>query len=148
MTASVTDIVTYIGVPLAVLGVLPILYTSIRAFLMKLDIRGEFARNGLSNVIVRGSLVSLVVEIELPCYSIAPTSRSEEKYWRLNAKPSCLKGGSWSMFHWEMMEIGHYVYKVQEAYRGGAKATAGGSRLCRIGAILAGSRGKAVCGGV
>ncbi|KAI9867879.1 MAG: hypothetical protein M1813_007701 [Trichoglossum hirsutum] len=116
--ASATDIITYIGVPLAVLGVMPILYTTIRALIIKERIRRQFACNGLSDAIIRGSPMSLVIEIEVPRYSLAPMSRSQAKYWKLNPNPSSMKGGSWSIFNWEMMIVGHYIYKVKETYRG------------------------------
>jgi hypothetical protein len=115
---SVTDIITYIGVPLAVLGVMPILYTTIRALVMRERIRRQFLSNGLPDTIIKGSLMSLVVEIELQRYSLSPKSRNQDEYWKVNPKASEMKGGSWSLFHWEMMRIGHYVYSVNEAWGG------------------------------
>ena len=82
-----TDIIAYIGIPHAVLGRMAILYTTIKALLVQKCIRREFVRNGLSKAIIRGSLISLVVEIELPRYILAPMSRSEEEYWKLNPSP-------------------------------------------------------------
>jgi hypothetical protein len=60
---SATDIITYIGVPLAVLGVMPILYTAVMAMLRQRSIRRTLVQNGLSKAITRGDLVSGTVEV-------------------------------------------------------------------------------------
>ena len=44
--ASATDIITYIGVPLAVLGVLPILYTFAIAIVTQRRIRSSLIQHG------------------------------------------------------------------------------------------------------
>jgi hypothetical protein len=46
---SATDIITYVGVPLAVLGVMPVLYTAIKAALMRRGIIKVLTRNHLAN---------------------------------------------------------------------------------------------------
>jgi hypothetical protein len=116
--SSATDIITYVGVPLAVLGVMPVLYTTMRAVIIKSRIKRMFSRNAVSDVVIRGNLMSPTVEIELPHYSITPKSRNDDKYWGLNDKPSVLKGGSWTIFNWETMTIGSCTYKVTETYQG------------------------------
>ncbi|KAI9676231.1 MAG: hypothetical protein M1829_003060 [Trizodia sp. TS-e1964] len=107
-----TDIITYIGVPLAVLGVLPIIYTSTKALLAVSSIKHELRRNGLAAT-VRGSLMSRTVEIELPRLSITPLERCDPRYWQLSPAPSQIRGGSWTLFHWEQLVTGHSLYRLQ-----------------------------------
>ena len=94
MTASPADIITYIGVPLAVLGVLPIIYTCIRALLVLRSIRHTLAQNGHSDsAVTRGSLMSGIVEVELPRCTITPLDREyDPEYWKLNPNRSLLNG--------------------------------------------------------
>ncbi|GBF67103.1 hypothetical protein TMEN_9826 [Trichophyton mentagrophytes] len=113
--ASPADIITYIGVPLAVIGVLPILYTCVRALLVLRSIRKVLAQNGHSNsAVTRGSMMSGIVEVELPRYTITPLDREEdEEYWKLNPNQSSLIGGSWSYFHWNCLITGKKLYRIQ-----------------------------------
>ncbi|OAL69810.1 hypothetical protein A7D00_5849 [Trichophyton violaceum] len=113
--ASPADIITYIGVPLAVIGVLPILYTCVRALLVLRSIRKVLAQNGHSNsAVTRGSMMSGIVEVELPRYTITPLDREEdEEYWKLNPNRSSLIGGSWSYFHWNCLVTGKKLYRIQ-----------------------------------
>ncbi|KAJ5175368.1 uncharacterized protein N7482_001245 [Penicillium canariense] len=111
---SATDIITYIGVPLAVIGVLPILYTSFRALWTQRLIRSTLNRHGLLDSLTRVSLIGGIVEVELPRCSITPLDReSDAKYWKLNASHVPLKGGSWSMFHWNRLVTGRVMYRCQ-----------------------------------
>ncbi|KAI9850852.1 MAG: hypothetical protein M1838_004921 [Thelocarpon superellum] len=109
---SAPDIITYIGVPLAVLGVLPIIYTCIRALFTLSGIKRELRRNGLKAT-TRGSLMSGIVEIELPRYSITPLERHDPAYWELAEPPSLVRGGSWTKFHWDRLATGHTLYRLQ-----------------------------------
>ncbi|KAK2749834.1 hypothetical protein FQN57_005248 [Myotisia sp. PD_48] len=115
MSASPSDIITYIGVPLAVLGVLPIIYTCLRALLVLRSIRKALARNGHSDsAITRGSMMSGVVEVELPRCTITPLDRDyDDEYWKLNPNRSLLEGGSWSFFHWNCLITGKKLYRIQ-----------------------------------
>ncbi|KAK2800666.1 hypothetical protein FQN50_008050 [Emmonsiellopsis sp. PD_5] len=115
-SSSAADIITYIGIPLAVIGVLPILYTCIRAILIHRTIRHNLTiNNHASTAITRGSLMSGVVEIELPRFTITPLDREldAEYYWKLNPTRSGLPGASWSFFHWNMLVTGKRLYRVQ-----------------------------------
>jgi hypothetical protein len=89
--ASATDIITYIGIPLAVLGVLPILYTFTLSFLTRRRIRSLLLRYGhrpTSNArphdgfSIRGSPMTGSIEVELPRYTIAPLERQQEEFWQ------------------------------------------------------------------
>ncbi|KAI9696409.1 MAG: hypothetical protein M1836_005687 [Candelina mexicana] len=110
--SSATDIITYIGVPLAVLGVLPILYTCSKALITLNAIKRELRHNGL-DAIARGSLLTGVVEIELPRLNITPLERDEADYWKLARSPSSIRGGTWSVFNWDKLVTGHSLYRLQ-----------------------------------
>ncbi|KIV76895.1 hypothetical protein PV11_08745 [Exophiala sideris] len=88
---SATDIITYIGVPLAVLGVLPILYTFILVILTQRRIRASLVHHGHRPVgssrsndgfTIRSSPMTSLIEVELPRYAIAPLDRNNDDYWK------------------------------------------------------------------
>lgn len=110
-----TDIITYVGVPLAVLGVLPILYTSFQALWTQRSIRSILKRHGLlDSALTRVSLVGGIVEVELPRCTLTPLDRDTDvDYWKLNALHFPLKGGSWSLFHWNRLVTGRVLYRCQ-----------------------------------
>jgi hypothetical protein len=114
--ASATDIITYIGIPLAVLGALPILYTFIRSILTLRSVRQTLASNAHTptHTTTRASLISSIIEVELPRCTITPLDRhNEELYWKLNPHPSRLKGGSWTLFEWNKLVTGRRLYRLQ-----------------------------------
>lgn len=93
MSASATDIITYIGIPLAVLGVLPILYTfalsiltqrRIRLLLISHGHKPASGRNGNDGFVLRASPMTSLIEVEMPRYTIAPLIRNDERYWTTN----------------------------------------------------------------
>jgi hypothetical protein len=112
---SPTDIITYIGIPLAVLGVLPILYSFVRAILVQRSIRYTLHRHGLlDSSITRGSLMEGIVEVELPRCTITPLDRDEDpEYWKLNSHQVFLKGSSWSVFNWNTLVTGRQLVRCQ-----------------------------------
>jgi len=69
---------TFTGIPLAVLGVFPILYTATNSFITIRRIKRTLHRNGLHEAHTRGSLTSGIVEVSLPRFSIAPLDREED----------------------------------------------------------------------
>lgn len=75
---NASDITTFIGNPLAVLGVLPILYTAINSFITIRPIKRRLHRNGLHEAHTRGSLMSGIVEVSLPRFNIRPLDREED----------------------------------------------------------------------
>ncbi|KAL9607918.1 MAG: hypothetical protein Q9167_007221, partial [Letrouitia subvulpina] len=110
--ASASDVITYIGVPLAVLGVLPVFYTFINSFFTLRNIRNSLRKCGLEAT-TRGSFMAGVVEVSLPRFSITPLERTEENYWTQSMKPSILKGGTWTIFHWNQLITGHAQQRIQ-----------------------------------
>ena len=105
--ASATDIITYIGIPLAVLGVLPIFYTFFLSILTQRRIRSLLLHHGHkplsatgpysrlfsasrssrrsdgTGFVIRSSPMTSQVEVELPTCTIAPLDRNSELYWKL-----------------------------------------------------------------
>ncbi|KAL8682581.1 MAG: hypothetical protein Q9186_001354 [Xanthomendoza sp. 1 TL-2023] len=110
--ADASDIITYIGVPLAVLGVLPIFYTFINSFLTLRNIRRSLRKCGLEAT-TRGSFMAGFVEVSLPRFSITPLERTEDEYWTETSKPSNLKGGTWTILHWNQLITSHAMQRVQ-----------------------------------
>ena len=110
--ANATDIITYVGVPLAVLGVLPIFYTFLNSYFTIRNITRSLRRNGLEAT-TRGSLMSGVVEVSLPRFSITPLGRDDPAYWARNPKPSGLRGGTWTVFQWNTLVTGARLYRLQ-----------------------------------
>ncbi|KAK5997491.1 hypothetical protein PT974_02854 [Cladobotryum mycophilum] len=114
--ASATDIITYIGVPLAVLGVLPILYNTFATLASLSRIRRMLRRSRLS-ALTRGDVVNRVIEIELPRYAVMPLDRFQDSpdYWTLSRNPSSIPGGSWTTFNWKTNTIGMKTQRVEYA---------------------------------
>ncbi|KAF1972398.1 hypothetical protein BU23DRAFT_555195 [Bimuria novae-zelandiae CBS 107.79] len=110
--ASAVDIITYVGIPLAVLGVLPTIYTAWKSFLTLRQITRMLYSNGVT-AITRSALLSGIVEVEIPRQSITPLHRGDPKYFGLREKPSRLKGGTWTLFEWKEMVIGVKSYRLQ-----------------------------------
>jgi hypothetical protein len=110
--ASAVDIITYVGIPLAVLGVLPTLYTCVKSILTLREIRRTLDRNGVS-AITRSSLLSGIIEIELPRKSITPLDRDDVGYFAPGTRRSSLRGGSWTRLNWRELPIGTKGYRLQ-----------------------------------
>lgn len=65
------EIITYIGVPRAVLGVSPILYNFVIAFIIRLRLRQKLQEAGiLDDTKISSRLINGVVELELPIYDL------------------------------------------------------------------------------
>ena len=112
MGASASDIITYVGVPLAVLGVLPTLYTAMKSILTLRAIRRTLEHNGIS-AITRSSLLSGIIEIELPRKSITPLDRDDVGYFEAGNRLSHLRGGTWTRLNWRELPIGTKGYRLQ-----------------------------------
>ncbi|KAF2677123.1 hypothetical protein K458DRAFT_424300 [Lentithecium fluviatile CBS 122367] len=95
---SATDIITYIGVPLAVLGVLPILYFLLSASYTRYCVRRKLQKSGvLSSSNIRTKFMSGVVEVGLPVFRLIPYRRSDPLYWgKSDLIP--IDGASWRPF--------------------------------------------------
>ena len=113
--ASPTDIITYVGIPLAVLGTIPILYTCTRAILTLRSIHRALSHNWLlDSAVLRANLMLGLVEVELPRCTITPLDRGlDPEYWKLNPHHSSIRGGTWSTFYWNNMVTGRKLYRCQ-----------------------------------
>lgn len=112
MAISAVDIITYVGIPLTVLGVLPTIYTCLKSFFTLREITKTLDRNGVV-AITRSALLSGIVEIEIPRRSIIPLNRNDPQYFGVRDTPSRLKGGTWTLFSWKEMVIGVKSYRLQ-----------------------------------
>jgi hypothetical protein len=101
---SPADIITYIGVPLAVLGVSPILYNFIIAFFIKLRLKRQLKAVGLlKDTIIRSRLINGIVELELPVYDLelvgCPNVRPRFRMKaRIDKNAEAVQGGTWTEF--------------------------------------------------
>jgi len=113
---SATDIITYIGVPLAVLGVLPILYNTFVTLVNVSKIKRMLHHSQLT-ALTRSDVVNRVIEIELPRYAVTPWDRFQhrQEYWSLSRNPSSIPGGSWTTFNWKTNTIGIKTQRVEYA---------------------------------
>lgn len=107
------DIIAYIGIPLSVLGVLPIIYTFINSLVTAFNIRRKLRSNAVTDGITRSSVLSGIIEVEFPRFSIAVPDRDDPDYWSLNPHPTRLKGGSWTIFNWNKLATGKKMYRLQ-----------------------------------
>lgn len=112
--ASATDIITYVGVPLAVLGVMPILYTFIFALYTRSHLRRILHRNNL-DAQVRARLMTGVVEVDLPVFQLEPLRRDEARYWSKPVLPMSIEGASWSHFNWFKRETDRVCVRFQRS---------------------------------
>lgn len=113
---SPTDIITYIGVPLAVLGVLPILYNT-AVTLGALSKIKRMLKHSKLTALTRSDVVNRVIEVELPRYAVTPWDRfsNRSEYWTLSRHPSHIPGGSWTTFNWRTNVIGLSTQRVEYA---------------------------------
>lgn len=114
--SSPETIITYIGVPLAVLGVLPILYNTL-ATLAALSKIKRMLRHGRLTALTRSDVVNRVIEVELPRYAVQPWDRFNHRaeYWQISRQPSSIPGGSWTTFNWKTNTIGIKTQRVEYA---------------------------------
>lgn len=114
-----SDIITYVGVPLAVLGVLPILYNTL-ATLAALSRVRRTLRSARLTALTRSDIVNRIIEVDLPRYAVTPHHRSHPPaaraaYWTLAPNPSPVPGGSWTVFNWRATAIGVRTQRIEYA---------------------------------
>ncbi|OBT54172.1 hypothetical protein VE04_07231 [Pseudogymnoascus sp. 24MN13] len=112
--SSASDIITYVAVPLAVLGVAPILYNTVITLATLSKVRRLLRKSRLVGI-TRGDVVNHVIECELARFSIAPLNRQydTEEYWNVYEHPSLVPGGSWTIFNWKMHAIGIKTQRIE-----------------------------------
>ncbi|KAL2831367.1 hypothetical protein BJY01DRAFT_254266 [Aspergillus pseudoustus] len=82
--ASASDIITYVGVPLAALGVMPIFYTFATVLYVKLLLLYRLRRDDIE-AYVESRLMAGIVEAELPILQLKPYDRAAPPYWEGSA---------------------------------------------------------------
>lgn len=112
---SATDVITYIGVPLAVLGVTPIFYTFALALYTRINIQRILRREGLE-VPIRARLMTGVVEVDLPAYQLEPLPRWDDRYWsEAKKKSEAIGGTSWKQLHWFDRQTSSVIVRLQRS---------------------------------
>ncbi|KAM0803794.1 hypothetical protein BDR22DRAFT_886111 [Usnea florida] len=111
---SATDVITYIGVPLAVLGVSPIFYTFTLALYTRLKIQRILRQNGIVPRL-RARLMTGVVEVDLPVLHLFPLPRQEQQYWVRSASEKTVDGASWSYVNFETTEMDLFTCRMQKS---------------------------------
>lgn len=113
---SAGDVITYIGMPLAVLGVLPIIYNTIVTLITLAKVKRLLRKSHIAGI-TRGDVINNVIEVELPRFTIAPLDRKEHsnKYWSIYPHPSLVPGGSWTIFNWKMHTVGIKTQRITYA---------------------------------
>ena len=111
---SATDVITYIGVPLAVLGVSPIFYTFTLALYTRLKVQRILRQNGIVPRL-RARLMTGVVEVDLPVLHLFPLHRQEQQYWVRSASEKTLDGASWSYMNFETTEMELFTCRMQRS---------------------------------
>ena len=111
---SATDVITYIGVPLAVLGVSPIFYTFTLALYTRLKLQRVLRQNGIEPRI-RARLMTGVVEVDLPVLQLYTPHREDQRYWLPSASPKTVLGASWSIYNFESREIDIVTCRLQRS---------------------------------
>ena len=109
--ASATDIITYIGVPLAVLGVTPIFYTFLSALYTRLKLDRILRKNGICCPI-RAKLMTGVVEVDLPVFLLAI---------HFQDRPACglpitgIAGASWTCHNFHRSVSEQHTARLQRS---------------------------------
>lgn len=110
---SATDVITCIGVPLAVLGVTPIFYTFAVALYTRLKLQRVLHKNDIEPRI-RARLMTGVVEVDLPVFQLEPLSRTDDLYWK-GAVPKTIDGASWNRYNWFSRETDFITSRLQRS---------------------------------
>ncbi|KAH8201811.1 hypothetical protein TruAng_003985 [Truncatella angustata] len=110
------NIITYIGVPLAVLGVLPILYNVVRTtsvyFMVKARLKPS--RNLDKDIELTNDYFGGEVEVRLRTFRVMPLKREDPLYWKISNQQQ-LTGGSWGIFNWRYLPAGQMSQRLKSA---------------------------------
>ena len=113
--SSASNIITYIGVPLAVAGILPILYNFLATVATVHKVKGILQRSRLSASAIRSNIFNRVIELELPRYKLATFDREEPQYWEPQRQLSTITGGTWTALKWRTRHVATKVQRIQYA---------------------------------
>ena len=111
---SATHVITNIGVPVAVLGLSPILYTFTLVLYTRLKIQRILQQNGIVPRL-RARLRTGVVEVDLPVLHLFLLHRQEQQYWVRSASEKTVDGASWSYMNFETTEMALFTCRMQRS---------------------------------
>ncbi|KAK8090117.1 hypothetical protein PG997_005078 [Apiospora hydei] len=108
---SASDIITYVGVPLAVAGILPITYSATSTLVYRAKVRKKLEQSQSGGRIRSAEIFNRVVEVQFPRYRLAapdPVDGSSRcGIQQVQVYPrSGLPGGTWTFLTWNRQEIG------------------------------------------
>jgi len=107
MSPSAADLITYIGVPLTIIGLLPIAYNVVATLIYSRNIKRTLRRNNLSAKL-HSAIFNRVVEIDFPKYVIqSPQSTLP------STEQSRIAGGSWTFLQWDRQKIRSETQRTQ-----------------------------------
>ncbi|KAK1476159.1 hypothetical protein CCUS01_05263 [Colletotrichum cuscutae] len=137
---SASDLITYIGVPLTVIGLLPIIYNVVATLIHLHKIKRVLRRNGISPPL-RSDIFNRIVEVEFPRYRIqspqrqpsddttehqpivsnddiplrnlSPTTSTLREEYLPPLQGGDIPGGSWSFLKWKGHQIGTRTQRTQ-----------------------------------
>ncbi|KAK7923204.1 hypothetical protein PG985_007275 [Apiospora marii] len=114
---SAGDIITYVGVPLAVAGLVPITYTAVSTLIYRDKVRKRLEESQADGKIRSSEFFNRVIEVEFPRYRLAapdsvdgspvPGIQQGHIYPR-----SGLPGGTWTFLTWHRQEIGTKIQRL------------------------------------
>ncbi|OQO10862.1 hypothetical protein B0A48_04163 [Cryoendolithus antarcticus] len=113
MADTAANIITYVGVPLAVAGVLPILYNTIATLVLLRKVKKTLVESKAETLAMRSDVVNRIVEVELPRHRITPLDRDNHKYWEPQSTTKPLAGGTWALLEWKRNRMGSKVQRFQ-----------------------------------
>ncbi|KAK6431099.1 hypothetical protein LTR95_012740 [Oleoguttula sp. CCFEE 5521] len=113
MADTAANIITYVGVPLAVAGVLPILYNTIATLVLLRKVKKALVESKAETLAIRSDVVNRIIEVELPRYRITALDRENDHYWRPQLTTKAVAGGTWTLLDWKRNRMGSKVQRFQ-----------------------------------
>lgn len=110
---SASGLITYIGVPLTIMSLLPLAYNAVVTLVHLHRVKRELKRSHIK-ARFHSDIFNRLVEIELPKYIIRPpqssqnTRSNDDDFFR-----SSITGGSWTFLKWERQEYGTRTQRTQ-----------------------------------
>lgn len=116
MSPSAADVITYVGVPLAVIGVLPILYNAVVTLLHWYKITTQLRSSNIDTK-VRVDAFNRIVDVRFNRYLVRPPPWDTGHIlpgdtWTPTPSSASIRGGSWRRLPWELRWIGTYSQRT------------------------------------
>lgn len=111
---TASNVITYVGVPLAVLGILPILYSFVATVALLRKVNQALKRSGLGPIATtRSDFSTRIVEVVLPRYRLARLGRGTSEYWKPSRQRSAIPGGTWKELSWDPSPVAPKTQRCQ-----------------------------------